>query len=256
MWGIVLEGGGAKGAYQMGIWKAVRELGIAYDAVVGTSVGALNAAMMVQGDFEIAMDLWRSITPEKIYLDPDGIVEKLMNYEFQAQHYGDLHDEMVNNLHTDGLDPSPFVDLIQKHVDEDRIRKTFVDFGLVAIDMDKEQGLELFKKDIPKGQLANLLLASCYLPVFKDRTIGGKCYMDGGFYNNLPVNMLVEAGWKNIIVVKLRQPPDDLEVPKDVQVIQLVPSEDLGRTLDFDNQRILDNIRLGYLDGMKALAVL
>ncbi len=48
---IVLSGGGAKGAYQMGVWKAIKKLGISYDIVTGTSVGALNAALMVQKDF-------------------------------------------------------------------------------------------------------------------------------------------------------------------------------------------------------------
>ena len=43
---IVLAGGGAKGSYHFGFWKAIRELGIDFQIVTGSSVGALNGAMM------------------------------------------------------------------------------------------------------------------------------------------------------------------------------------------------------------------
>ena len=47
---IVLAGGGARGAYEMGAWRALRELGVEYQMVLGTSIGAINGVMMVQGD--------------------------------------------------------------------------------------------------------------------------------------------------------------------------------------------------------------
>ena len=47
MKGLVLEGGGTKGAYQLGAYKALKELGVEFDGVVGTSIGALNAAFIV-----------------------------------------------------------------------------------------------------------------------------------------------------------------------------------------------------------------
>ena len=49
--GIVLAGGGSRGAYEIGFWQAIRELGIDYQIVTGSSVGALNGAMMASGDF-------------------------------------------------------------------------------------------------------------------------------------------------------------------------------------------------------------
>lgn len=54
---IALAGGGTKGAYQVGAWKAMRELGIPFDIVTGTSIGSVTAALMVQGDFDRAA--WR-----------------------------------------------------------------------------------------------------------------------------------------------------------------------------------------------------
>ena len=72
--GIALAGGGSKGSYQIGVWKALRELGIDYDIVTGTSIGAINGALMVMGDFERAERLWSTITVEdkksaKIYVE-------------------------------------------------------------------------------------------------------------------------------------------------------------------------------------------
>ena len=64
---LVLGGGGAKGSYQMGVWQAIRELGLKFDIIVGTSIGALNGAMMTQDDFETADQLWNTIEYEKIF---------------------------------------------------------------------------------------------------------------------------------------------------------------------------------------------
>ena len=61
MFGLVLEGGGAKGAYQIGAWKALKELGIDIKGVAGTSVDALNGAMIVQDDFEKAYEVWHDV---------------------------------------------------------------------------------------------------------------------------------------------------------------------------------------------------
>ena len=53
-YGLVLEGGGAKGAYQIGAWKALREAGVKLKGIAGTSVGALNGALICMGDLEKA----------------------------------------------------------------------------------------------------------------------------------------------------------------------------------------------------------
>ena len=58
MKGLVLEGGGTKGAYQIGAYKALRDLGIEFQGVAGTSIGALNGAYIIQNDIEIMEDIW------------------------------------------------------------------------------------------------------------------------------------------------------------------------------------------------------
>ena len=70
--GLVLGGGGAKGSYQMGAWKAFRELDLSFDLIVGTSIGALNGALMAAQDFDGADRLWNTIEDKQIFPDCDG----------------------------------------------------------------------------------------------------------------------------------------------------------------------------------------
>ena len=67
--GIALAGGGSKGSYEIGVWKALRELGMCYDIVTGTSIGAVNGALMVMGDYDRAENLWNTITAQDIMRD-------------------------------------------------------------------------------------------------------------------------------------------------------------------------------------------
>lgn len=71
--GLVLAGGGGKGAYEIGVWQALRDLGLEQSvaAVSGTSVGALNAALFAAGDLERARAVWRDLSPGHIIFSPD-----------------------------------------------------------------------------------------------------------------------------------------------------------------------------------------
>ena len=58
---FVLSGGGSRGAYEIGVWKALKELGVEIDMVFGTSVGAINGAMVAQDEPELAEKLWKQM---------------------------------------------------------------------------------------------------------------------------------------------------------------------------------------------------
>ena len=66
--GLVLAGGGAKGSYQVGAYRALRELGWHPDIITGTSVGCLNAALFVLDKVQEAEELWKN-------LDIHGVLE-------------------------------------------------------------------------------------------------------------------------------------------------------------------------------------
>ena len=59
--GLVLAGGGAKGSYQVGVWRALQELHWVPDIITGASVGTLNGCMFAMGKAEEAEALWRSL---------------------------------------------------------------------------------------------------------------------------------------------------------------------------------------------------
>jgi len=63
---LVLGGGGSKGAYEIGVWQALNELGIQIDIVTGTSIGAVNGALVAQNDFEMANKSWHEIKESTI----------------------------------------------------------------------------------------------------------------------------------------------------------------------------------------------
>src|SRR6056297_3283042 len=71
MIGLAFEGGGAKGAYQIGVWKYIQEKNIEINGVVGTSVGAVNSAAFAMGDIDFAFKIWTGLSVERI-IKKDG----------------------------------------------------------------------------------------------------------------------------------------------------------------------------------------
>ena len=64
--GVVFAGGGGKGAYEVGVWRAMQEAGICPQVVAGTSIGALNGAALVQENLTMAHELWSHIAAKDV----------------------------------------------------------------------------------------------------------------------------------------------------------------------------------------------
>ncbi|MEN1761499.1 patatin-like phospholipase family protein [Anoxynatronum sibiricum] len=254
MLGLTLEGGGAKGAYQIGAWKAFREMGVTFQGITGTSVGALNGGLMAQDDFEAAWELWYHMTPQQVMTLDDDIYEMLSDRKLDHTNVMTLIEEIRNIIKNSGIDTSPLYDMIQQLLSEEAIRRSPVDFGFVTFSITDRKPLELFKEDIPEGKIADYLMASSYLPVFKERLLDGKLFLDGGFYNNLPANMLVRKGYREIYAVRLYGSGRIIRVnEKDATIHYIAPERDLGGMLDFSTQRSRRNLTLGYLDTLRVL---
>ena len=254
MYGIVLEGGCAKGAYHFGAGKALRELGIEYNGVVGTSVGTLNAALMVQDDFEAAEALWNKINMSASDSMGEEIYHQLAAHEFKSKDPIEIKKEIQDVLGIEGIDISPLRSSINTMIKEDTIRKSQKDFGLVTISIKKKKGLKLFKEDIPEGQLGDYILASCYLPIYKSIELNGDFFLDGSYYDRLPTDMLINKGYKNIIEIRLyTSKASEKKLPHnpDVNIITIQPKEYLGKTMDFNKKTVIRNMRLGYFDTYK-----
>lgn len=251
-YGVVLAGGGAKGSYQIGVWKALDELGIRIGAVAGTSVGALNGAVMVQGNFNIAYEMWNNIDMQSV-IDFEGISFS----EGIKPNFKTLASLMKKVLKDKGLDVTPLREILKHNIDEEKIRNSPIDFGLVTFSLSDLKPVMIYKNDIPKGKLVDYLLASACFPVFKTQEIDETKFIDGGVYDNMPIELIAKKGLQNIIVVDVSGIGRVRKINLDgINVIYVKNSEYLGRTLQFQADIAKKNIELGYLDTLKVFGKL
>ena len=253
MYGLVLEGGGARGAYHVGVYKAILEEGIEIGGITGTSIGALNGAMIVQGDYDKCYELWHNISYSMVIDNNEYEIERLKELKFEKEDLVFLANNIKTVIADRGFDITPFKKLLDKYIHEEKIRESELDFGVVTVNVTDLKSIEIFKEDIPQGEIKDYLLASAFLPVFKTEKLGGKRYLDGGFYDNLPFNMLKRKGYKNLIIVRTNARGLTRKVEFDeANAIIVSPSEDIGRTFLIDSDKVKSNIELGYYDGLKA----
>jgi len=233
---LVLGGGGSRGAYEIGVWQAVRELGIMIDIVTGTSVGAINGAIIAQDSFDLAVSLWKEIdTPMVFDIDIKDILAnsgKIGNSKLKA--------------------------LLRQYIDETAVRNSSVDYGLVTVEFPAMTPRFLMKNQIPEGKLIDYILASSTIfPAMNGYEINSMKYVDGGFTDNIPVGMALDHGATHVIAVNL----DAVGIVRrkrmnDADYIKIISSPwDLGNFLIFDKINSRRIMRLGYLDTLKAFEV-
>ena len=255
---IALEGGGAKGAYEVGVWQALEEAGIKYNAVSGTSVGALNGAMMVMRDLEGAVRAWKDIRLSDV-IDLEGDQEenlhKVLNGEVDLRDIQELIPQALDIIRNRGLDVAPLRAWVHEVADEKKIKESDVEFFVSTVSLTDKKGLEVKVNDLPEDEICDMLLASAYHPSFRMEKLGGKYYADGGFVDTLPLHVLVENGYKDIIAVRI--PGHGIErrfrIPEDVNITLISTNSDLGGVLNFDAEQSRRNMLIGYLDAKRVL---
>ena len=240
---VVLSGGGSKGSYEIGVWKALRRLHIKYDIVTGTSIGALNGALMTQKTYLKALYIWHKLSLEYLFeQQPKSDTKKDI-----LKLYGD------NFLKNGGMDIKKIESIIRKGINMKRFYKTDIDYGLVTFNFSTKKPLVISKKDISEDKLIDYLMASatCY-PAFQMKDIDGDKYIDGGFYDNLPINLAIELGATEAIIVDLRA-PGLKKLPKgNIKTTYIKPKNKISFFLDFNSEQAKINMNFGYNDTMKA----
>lgn len=254
MLGIALEGGGAKGAYHIGAVKACMEVGLYPPAVIaGTSIGAMNAALLAQGDFEVAERLWETISGKDVFSPED---EKLIYAHMKDMDMSGLADMLsaFRALIADGgVDNTNMRAIIDKYIDPERLMKSPIDFGVVTFALPDFRAVEIFKDEMTAENIPIYILASAAFPGFRRVKLGPTTFVDGGVYDNCPVNMLLERGCDRVVAVRTNAVGITRYDDKDERVITIRPSEDLGSLMRFSPEKAARNIKLGYYDGIKAL---
>lgn len=255
-YGIALEGGGAKGAYQIGVWKAMREIGLKYHMISGTSVGALNGALLCMGDYDLAQSVWENIHLSRIVslngMDEDTLL-KIFTNQLDLSDLRESVPQLLSILRNRGLDVEPLRNWVRDIVDTKKIRESDVELFVCTYSITDRKGMDIRLNDLPEEEICDMLLASAYFPAFRLEKLGGKLYADGGFVDSLPLDVLLEHNCRDIIAVRLpvvgvkRRP----KIPENVTVTTVFTNEDLGSVLEFDADRAKKNIEIGYYDAMR-----
>lgn len=273
--GLVLAGGGGKGAYQIGVWKYLHECGLDryVCAVSGTSVGSLNAALFASGDFQRAENLWLNIRPSQILSPKKVSVSDIIGWIGKAgvatglrcvaagvtaasmQVFASGVAFMLGRRYAfsrDGL-----IDLIQQGLDFTKIQNSQLPCYATCLAMPECSIHRFDLRQYSAEEATTLLLASSAIPlVFDSVEFHGKRYYDGGIPlvgDNVPIKPIYNLGLEYIIVVHLSQDYLlDYSLFPNTRIIEIVPQVNLGGavdgTLDFTATGSQWRISQGYKD--------
>jgi len=273
--GLVLDGGGAKGAYQIGAWKYLYEQGIKFDAISGTSVGGLNAMLVAQNKIEDADRIWLELDKHGITkLNKEAILKLLkelfkislaelispseLGYLSKVILRGQRFTNTLGIVKKNGMiGTEPLISLLDKNVDYFNLPNS----PNIYLTM-----VESFRKGIlPKKFYENIskvdpylkrdhLIATCAIPLLfsSGRMVDGGI---PGFGDNSPIKPLIDEKCDRIYVIHLSpKVKEHTSNDPNMEIINITPSEDLGKLLDFKKNNIEKLIQLGYEDTRAQLA--
>ena len=252
---LALEGGGGRGAYEIGAWKALHEEGIEFCAVAGTSVGAINGAVVAEGALDKAIELWKKVTYSDVMNVDDSVMETLVKKDFHRMDVRQTAKVFSDTFRNKGFDITPLKATLLRAIDEKSVMESPVEFYIVTFSVDDMKGVVVRAKDLAAGELYEMILASAYLPFFRSERLRGKRYLDGGTYNRLPVSTLLDRGYRDIIAVELNSigPIQNYDGYEDAELHFIKPHTDLGGLVQFEPALSERNIQLGYYDAVKMM---
>lgn len=244
---LVLSGGGAKGAYEAGCIKALHELNETFDIVTGTSIGALNGLLYAQQDYEVMEQLWRNLTIQDVMKEPIQLsIEGLLK---QSNLIIPFFKSYMNEK---GADITPLKNLIFSLYDEQKFKNNKIDYGIVTVSYPMLKPIEITKKDMQENDAVNYAIASasCF-PAFPIYNYKQQQYIDGGYYDNLPISLAFELGADEVLAIELKKEITHPHYHDRPNIKYIRPYEDLGSFLDFGRNTLDLRMTLGYFDTMK-----
>lgn len=246
-WGLVLCGGGAKGAYQIGAWKALEEYGI-FDKITGisgVSIGAINEILMAGVSLDTAVSVWNSIDFLTVF---------------------DTEPELIDMVEGT-FSRNEMVEIMREYIDYEKIANSpyalNVNITRIGTNVDDTERIAVYDTLNHKTahQIEQLILASSALPIIYEAVhIDGYYYRDGGMTDNMPIKPLYEQGYRRLIVIALSHKTTiNTDLYPDCELILIRPSQSLGDTfsgtLNFSKRDIEIRQELGYRDTFRALQV-
>ena len=239
---LVLAGGGARGSYQVGVWRALTELGWNPQIITSTSVGSLNGAMFALDLYETARDMWTSIRSQDVMELPE-----------ETRNLTELHQFLRDVVRAGGMDVTPLEEIVERVLDEDALRASPIRFGLVTVEKRGLKPRELPLEEIPKGKVKDYLLASaaCF-PALRAKQIDGVQFLDGGYRDNMPTALAQKMGAEELVCVDLEGVGITLPNRTGLPTTMVRSYWELGDILHFDPDTARRNIELGYYDTLRA----
>jgi len=186
---FVLSGGGSLGAVQVGMLRALFEKGLCPDFLIGTSVGAVNAAWVAGRPEPESVDdlaeIWLGLRRQHVFpLSPLTGARGLLG---RSNHF----------ISNDNLR-----DLLERHIPYRRLEEAALPVHIVATELKSGRATIL-----TSGPAVPALLASCAIPgVFPPVAIGRRDYVDGGVANHTPITVAIELGARQIYVLPVGYP--------------------------------------------------
>jgi NTE family protein len=183
---LILSGGGARGAFQVGVWKYLREINWTPDLICGTSIGAVNAAAIGSGmSVERLIDIWKTHNRSEIY--------RLKVLKF-------LSSALYGRPFKAVLDTAPMRAMLTRHLNLEALRRSPIEIVISAVHLATGR-LHLYNQDVIE---IDHLMASSAMPIlFPWQPIRGELYWDGGVMANSPLFIALERKIEEIIVVLL-----------------------------------------------------
>lgn len=253
--GLVFGGGGSHGAYQIGVWLALEESQIPIHVVTGASVGALNGALFVQGDLDVAKELWQKLSTEQVMSFPKA-AEKPEDLGGLMQQVASLTTHALVNR---GVSTAPLQEILASRLSREKMQQsqTAFYFTVTRIRGMKEMAIS-YQPEFQENWLAWLMASASFFPAMALQEIDGEYYMDGGYRNNIPVDLAYDCGVTDCFMVDIQGPglTKNVKKPAGVNLIPLHSPWSLGSFLLFSPQRSQENLTLGYLETRKALGQL
>ena len=239
---LVLAGGGARGSYQVGVWRALMELNWHPQIITGTSVGSLNGAMFVLDLYETARDMWLTIRSRDVMELPEE------DADLSA-----LHQFLRSVVKAGGMDVTPLEGIVERVLDEKALRAASTRFGLVTVEQRGLKPRELMLDEIPEGRVKDYLMASaaCF-PALRARDIDGVKFLDGGYSDNMPTGLAKRMGAEELVCVDLEGVGITRPNLTGLPTTMVRSYWELGDILHFDPDTARRNMELGYYDTLRA----
>lgn len=183
---LIFSGGGARGAYQVGVWKYLLEMNWKPDLICGTSVGAINASGLgCKLDLEEMIQLWKSIERRTVY--KVAIWKQILNF-------------ITRRGFTSLMDTEPLKNLLLDRLDLRTLRSNKTEIVITAVNILTSE-LRFFNNKVI--DIEHVMASSAIPMLFPWVYIDGNPYWDGGVMMNNPILPALERGIKEIIVVLL-----------------------------------------------------